>query len=132
MVAWELYSRKNLVCDPTLLDTISEPSSMHVSQTSVYYFAIYRPPPSPRNGFTTAEFLSEFDTFVDFVNSLNSKLIIAGDFNLHVDVPTKSDVSHFLTTVLSASLTQHVIGPTHDLGHTLDLGKVIILLLTAT
>ena len=88
---------------------------------SVYYFAIYRPPPSPRNGFTTAEFLSEFDTFVDFVNSLNSKLIIAGDFNLHVDVPTKSDVSHFLTTVLSASLTQHVIGLTHDLGHTLDL-----------
>ena len=105
---------------------------------SVYYFAIYRPPPSPRNGFTTAEFLSEFDTFVDFVNSLNSKLIIAGEFNLQVDVPTKSDVSHFLTTVLSASLTQHVIGPTHDLGHTFDLvihmylGKVIILLLTAT
>ena len=99
---------------------------LHSACKSVYYFAIYRPPPSPRNGFTPAEFLSEFDSFV---NSLNSKLIIAGDYNLHVD-----DSSRFL----SASLTQHVIGPAHDLGHTFDLvihmylGKVIILLLTAT
>ena len=59
---------------------------------SVYYFAIYRPPPSPRKGFTTVEYLWVFDSFVDFVNSLKSKFIIAGDFNVHVDVPTKSDV----------------------------------------
>ena len=33
----------------------------------------------------------------------------------------KSDVLHFLTTFLSASLIQHVIGSTHDHRHTLDL-----------
>ena len=88
---------------------------------SVYYFAIYRPPPSTENGFKTSEFLSEFDSFIDFVNSLGTKFLLVGDFNVHVDTPTKWDASHFLTTLSTSSLLQHVIGPTHKHGHTLDL-----------
>lgn len=52
---------------------------------------------------------------------MSSKCIIVGDFNLHVDTPSRSHVSHFLTTLDNAGFHQHVSGPTHKHGHTLDL-----------
>ena len=88
---------------------------------SMYYFAVYRPPPSAMNGLKTSHFLEEFDKFIDFVNTLSSKVIIVGDFNVHVDNPSKGDASHFLTTLANSGLDQHVTGPTHKSGHTLDL-----------
>ena len=47
--------------------------------------------------------------------------MIAGDFNIHVDVPEDSDSIKLLDLLESFSLRQHVVGPTHILGHTLDL-----------
>ena len=44
-----------------------------------------------------------------------------GDFNLHVDVPTKSDVATFMSILSSLNMSQHVVDPTHKRGHTLDL-----------
>jgi len=87
----------------------------------IFYFVIYRPSPSPENGLKTSDFLREFDLFIDFVNTMSSKTIIVGDFNLHVDTPSRTDVSHFLTTLDNAGFHQHVSGPTHKHGHTLDL-----------
>ena len=85
------------------------------SNSSVYLFTIYRPPPSTENGLKTSDFL------VEFVNSLNRKVFIAGDFNVHVDIPTKYDASDLLTTLTAVGFIQHVSGPTHKHGHTLDL-----------
>ena len=87
----------------------------------IYYFLIYRPPPSQDNGFKIPEFLREFDSFVDHVNSLGTKSVITGDFNIHVDNPSKSDASHFLTTIDNVGFLQYVYGSTHKNGHTLDL-----------
>ena len=42
----------------------------------------------------TSDYLREFDEFIDFVNSLNRKVFLAGDFNVHADIPTKYDSSH--------------------------------------
>ena len=46
---------------------------------------------------------------------------MVGDFNIHVDNPKDSGTIEFNNILDSYGLTQHVTGPTHKLGHTLDL-----------
>ena len=48
-------------------------------------------------------------------------LIITGDFNIHVNNAIDSDAFEFLDLLASLGLKQHVIGPTHEGGHTPDL-----------
>ena len=90
-------------------------------QRKVIYVLVYRPPPSTENGLKTSEFLSDFDDFLMHINSFNSKVILLGDFNVHVDISHKPDVKHFLSSTQSSGFFQHVFGPTHKHGHTLDL-----------
>ena len=52
---------------------------------------------------------------------LPGNLLIAGDFNYHVDNSTNPDTIKFNKILESFNLQQHVNGPTHKKGHTLDL-----------
>ena len=49
----------------------------------LHFVLVYRPPPSTENGFTTSQFLDEFDQFLLYVNTLSGKIIMLGDFNVH-------------------------------------------------
>ncbi len=51
----------------------------------------------------------------------NEKLLIIGDFNIHIDILDNSDAIKLLDLLESFSLQQHVSGPTHIHGYTLDL-----------
>ena len=51
---------------------------------------------------------------------LSGKLLVVGDFNLHLDIPTKPEVAKFLDSLKDAGLTQHIDEPTHG-DHILDL-----------
>ena len=48
-------------------------------------------------------------------------LLIAGDFNFHVDCPSDPDAKAFANLLHTFGLIQHVQVPTHSSGHTLDL-----------
>lgn len=48
-------------------------------------------------------------------------LLISGDFNIHVDVPTGADGIRFRDLLDSVGSLQRVKRPTHFYGHTLDL-----------
>ncbi|PFX25634.1 RNA-directed DNA polymerase from mobile element jockey [Stylophora pistillata] len=48
-------------------------------------------------------------------------LLICGDFNIHVDVPSDADTIQFKDLLNSMGLVQHVKRPTHIHGHKLDL-----------
>lgn len=48
------------------------------------------------------------------------RLLVFGDFNIHVCCPDNPLVSEFLQIVDSFKLSQSVLGATHDKGHTLD------------
>ncbi len=48
-------------------------------------------------------------------------ILIAGDFNFHVDNTTDPDTIKFNKILESFNLQQHINGPTHKRGHTLDL-----------
>ncbi len=49
------------------------------------------------------------------------KVLIVGDFNIHVDDEKDALGSAFIHILNSFSVRQHVLGPTHCLNHTLDL-----------
>ena len=48
-------------------------------------------------------------------------LLIAGDFNFHLDDLNNKHAKRFVDILDGFGLQQHVKGPTHNKGHTLDL-----------
>ena len=88
---------------------------------SLYIVLIYRPPPSTVNKLTVPKFLEEIEILIDRVNLLPGKLILLGDFNVHYDIPEKSDFKRFSTILDSVGMVQHVTEPTHRSNHILDL-----------
>ena len=82
---------------------------------------IYRPPPSKINKFKNSIFFEEWSEFLDRVVVTSDALVIMGDLNFHIDDPRDTDAQKFLQTLSDHGLLQHVTGPTHVLGHTLDV-----------
>ena len=77
---------------------------------------VYRPPKGAIN-----DFIDDFASFLEDVIHTHGRLIIVGDFNIHIDNPANNDTARFTDFLDSMGLTQRVIGPTHSKGHTLDL-----------
>lgn len=76
---------------------------------------VYRPPKS-KYGFQ--------DNFVELLSKVSTdydRIIILGDFNIHVDNASDSDAQNLISLLEAFDFTQHVSGPTHNKGHTLDL-----------
>jgi hypothetical protein len=93
------------------------PANGNIFLLSVFY----RPPPNRKNGLTTSQFFGEFSNFIDDRILMKEKIVICGDFNFHVDDKNDNEASSFCTLLSSFGLQQHVSGPTHSKGHTLDL-----------
>ena len=66
-------------------------------------------------------FLDEFAQLVKSVVITDIHILICGDFNLHVDDINDHDTARFLNILDSFKLCQHITGPTHKCGHSLDL-----------
>ncbi len=76
---------------------------------------VYRPP-----GHHT-DFIKEFDDSLSESVLAADKVLIVGDFNIHVDNEKDALESAFIDILNSVRVLQHVSGPTHFLNHTLDL-----------
>ena len=74
-----------------------------------------------KNRVTPAIFFNEFSTLLEMLTLAPGYLLINGDFNFHMDLPTDASTSTFDDLLESAGLKQHVVGPTHRSGPTLDL-----------
>jgi hypothetical protein len=91
--------------------------SVVIKATKVRLIVIYRPPDKSR-----AQFIEEFSSLLESTVSVSSKLLITGDFNLHIDAPTTDEYAdNFLTLIESFGFQQHVNQPTHNGDHILDL-----------
>ena len=99
--------------------------SMEVCLTAVSVFirliVVYRVPPNMKNGIQKGSFLSEFGDLLEKVSIEPGKLLIMGDFNIHMDLPKASESNQFHHLLKSYNLEQHVKEPTHKDGHILDL-----------
>ena len=88
--------------------------------TRVRIVIVYRPPYSEDHPITAGVFFHEFAEYLEFVVMSSDKLLITGDFNFHMDVPTDPNNIHFRDLLDVMGLVQHVKQPTHIHGHTLD------------
>ena len=82
---------------------------------------IYRQPSSPVHPFSISTFFAEFFDYLESVIMSSEPLVLLGDFNIHVDVPTDMHAIQFRDLLDSMGLQQHVKRLTHVHGHTLDL-----------
>ncbi|XP_030839545.1 uncharacterized protein LOC115923269 [Strongylocentrotus purpuratus] len=89
--------------------------------TDLRLVVIYRPPSSARKRETLSTFFNELSTLVEVLCINHQRLLIVGDFNVHVDDPNNVDAQRFLSLLDVANLHNHIKSPTHSSGHTLDL-----------
>ena len=117
-----LHKKSVKLCStPSTLSSVNFEHCVITINNSIQRIAIYRPPPSRVSKFKTSEFLEEFETFLDATSDTPHQVVLLSDFNLHIDIPDKSDTRKFVDIITTAGFLQHVRGPTHILGHTLDL-----------
>ncbi len=81
----------------------------------VVFAVIYRPPN------VNKEFLNEFAQFMSEIVTSYDRILILGDFNIHVCCDSKPLSKDFLRLLDSFDFVQWVSGPTHAQEHTLDL-----------
>ena len=83
---------------------------------NIRFVVIYRPPSSQIKAF-----LEDFASLLEQLVPTSGNLLIAGDFNFHLDDSDNADATKFHNLLESFNLKQHVATPTHSRGHTLDL-----------
>lgn len=109
--------KRHFICQSVSADTYSsfELQMIKVGRSNSFYCILVYRPPGP-----AASFLIDFSDFLSSIIKLD-RVIIVGDFNIHVDNDTCTNASEFVNITESINFTQHVVGPTHNKGHTLDL-----------
>lgn len=81
----------------------------------VIFLIIYRPPRYP------GTFFDEFAELLSVICTDYNFFIIKGDFNIHMDNNMDTNAKELCSLLDTFGLFQHVNGPTHTRGHTLDL-----------
>ena len=74
---------------------------------------IYHPLYSTQQPITNAIFLDEITKWLADVLTNHNNILLAGDFNLHVNDENDTDASIFIDTIEVMGLQQYVIYPTH-------------------
>ncbi len=96
--------------------TLSKETSVNDKSPVMFVLAtVYRPPGHHR------DFIKEFAAFLSELVLAADKVLIVGDFNIHVDNEKYLLGSAFIDILNSIGVKQHVSGPTHCQNHTLDL-----------
>ncbi len=88
----------------------------------LHIVVIYRPQcDGNKKKIPTSTFFSEFEELLNEQIQNTGKLILTGDFNFHLNKPSDPDARKFMSLLEDYDLLQHVKGPTHISGNTLDL-----------
>ena len=91
-----------------------------INRESVWFFTIYRPPPSKTNNIQMSQFIPEFTEFLESSLLKANHLCFLGDFNIPWDIAGQSERREFASMLSSMDLRQHIDTPTHSKGHILD------------
>lgn len=86
------------------------------NKSPVLMVTVYRPPKCSK-----ALFLTEISELLSICATNHNRTLITGDVNLHMDNASCTVAMGFMDLLHSFGFIQHVVGPTHKLGHTLDL-----------
>ncbi len=89
------------------------------SFSQLQFVLVYRPPKNTNSD--RSAFLSELSELLTPVCAMSPSTYLLGDLNVHVDSSSCVFATDFLSLLECFNFTQHVRGPTHNRGHTLDL-----------
>ncbi len=96
--------------------TLSREKSSNDKSPVMFVLAIVHRPPGHHT-----DFIQEFGDFLSELVLAADKVLIIGDFNIHIDNKKDALESAFIDILNSIGVRQHVSGPTHCRNHTLDL-----------
>nr|XP_058940209.1 uncharacterized protein LOC131768500 [Pocillopora verrucosa] len=95
---------------------------LHCSSSIIRIIVIYRPPISVKNGLTHAAFFDDFSSLLERLVSSTGRLLLAGDFNFHVNDSSDNTANKFLDLLSCFNLEVcNVLTPTHKNNNALDL-----------
>ena len=69
----------------------------------------------------TGVFFEKLATLFEIISTYQTTTVISSDFNIHVDDADNGPALRFHNLLDVFGLVQYITGPTHRLGHTLDL-----------
>lgn len=99
--------KRRFICQSVSTDTYPslELQMIKVGRSNSFYCILVYRPPGPAPSF-----------LIDFLSSIIKldRVIIVGDFNIHVDDDTCTNASEFVNITESFNFTQHIFGPTHN------------------
>ena len=81
----------------------------------------YRPPTTSRNNAGDKKFMAESSAMLTSQLILPGKLIICGDINYHMEIPSDRNTMKLEKMMETMGIKQYVNDPTHEAGHTLDV-----------
>jgi hypothetical protein len=87
----------------------------------VLLVTLYRPPPSPANRLTFAQFKEEFADYITDIICDSRNLLLVGDFNVHWNNENDPNARWLRDLAAAHGLEQHLHSPTHASGNTIDL-----------
>ena len=93
---------------------------MKMLAKDVNILVIYRPPLSSTNS-SMNYFMEEFSSLLEQYDIKSGSLLIAGDFNLHIDRIRAVSTANFINLLVAFNLRPRVTQATHRAGHILDL-----------
>ena len=82
---------------------------------------MYHPPPQGKYNTMNGMFIDDITELLTNKLPQYQNSILLGDFNLHIEDQANTDAVFFNETMTALSLEQHILGPTHVRGNTLDL-----------
>ena len=91
------------------------------SSTALRTIIVYRPPPSRSNNCIVTMFFNEFPLLLENLATTAGPILLAGDFNFHVDNNQDCTATRFTQLLDAFNLKQNILLPTHKSGSTLDL-----------
>jgi len=116
-----VFYRRRIRCVPISLPRLASFEGLclrlSIGGDSLILLSIYRPGSSRPPG----TFYDELTAVLETLVIQACPVVIGGDFNVHVEDPSDPDAIRLSDLLASFDMIQHVTGPTHRLGGTLDL-----------
>lgn len=111
------FTAKRITLDikPTTFEVLC--CSLRSASVNVVYVVIYR----PGSAHLTEQFFDELISLLEIVATYRHQVIVAGDFNIHVNDANDQNAVRLAELLASLDLHQVVSQPTHKRGNTLDL-----------
>ena len=91
--------------------------NLSVKSDVIHLIIVYRPPPSAKNGYTVKQFMSEFSSLLATSITSPGRLVIAGDFNFHMDDASSAEMRQF-QEILDSNCTTYFRAYARERSHT--------------